>query len=470
MRVVFKNASETAYHYTPSQPCTGAPLTFLVAGMLPSTKYGIFQRVTSTSGVTNGPPGSFTTGALPASLTPYTVIQAPTSKVDTTHPILLTNVLNSGSAPNPMSPVAMDLAGNILWYYISTINPTWPVFLTRMLPNGNMLMIVGNNNATLVEIDLAWNIIHQTTTTAVNAQLAAMGLNKVALNFNHEARRLPNGHTIVFSNDQQLLTNVQGPGTLDVMGDLILDLDENFNVAWVWDGFDHLDTSRTAILGEVCNVIRSGITGELCPAGIFYKTANDWLHANSVAYDPTDGNLVVSLRHQDWVVKIDYSNGTGTGNVLWHLGPNGDFQMLNTPQITSPWFTHQHDVDFEPNAGPGIISLFDNGNTRQASDPSATSRGQVLTVNEVNMTADIVLSADMKVYSSAGGTAQLLSNGNYHFFDAYVLNPAGTSYKDWNVEVVPNGTPDASGALNFIAAQPKAGYRSFRLVDMYTEP
>ena len=29
----------------------------------------------------------------------------------------------------------------------------------------------------------------------------------------------------------------------------------------------------------------------------------------------TDGNILVSMRHQSWVLKIDYNNGAGTGNV-----------------------------------------------------------------------------------------------------------------------------------------------------------
>ncbi len=33
------------------------------------------------------------------------------------------------------------------------------------------------------------------------------------------------------------------------------------------------------------------------------------------------------MRNQSWILKIDYANGTGTGNVLWKLGQDGDFTL-----------------------------------------------------------------------------------------------------------------------------------------------
>ena len=78
--------------------------------------------------------------------------------------------------------------------------------------------------------------------------------------------------------------------------------------------------------------------------------ANDWLHANSIQYLASDGDFLMSLRDQDWVVKIDYSDGSGTGNILWRLGNQGDFSIPNCPPPYSapacpsnyPWFSAQH--------------------------------------------------------------------------------------------------------------------------------
>jgi arylsulfate sulfotransferase len=74
-----------------------------------------------------------------------------------------------------------------------------------------------------------------------------------------------------------LLTNVQGPGTVDVIGNMLLEFDLNLQVVWTWNAFDHLDPSRLATLGETCT---NGQTG--CPPLVLATVANDWLHGNSV--------------------------------------------------------------------------------------------------------------------------------------------------------------------------------------------
>ena len=91
---------------------------------------------------------------------------------------------------------------------------------------------------------------------------------------------------------------------------------------------------------------------------------SDWLHANSIAWSPEDGDLIVSLRSQDWVIKIDYGNGTGDGHVVWRLGQGGDFTINSSDP--SPWFSHQHDVRY---INDTTIVLFDDGNTRHADRP-----------------------------------------------------------------------------------------------------
>src|SRR5262249_24724336 len=121
-------------------------------------------------------------------------------------------------------------------------------------------------------------------------------------------------------------------------------------------------------------------------------------------------NLVLSLRHQDWVIKIDYANGTGDGHIIWRLGNGGDFTVNSTDP--NPWFSHQHDAHFVDDK---TMVIFDNGNTRRASDPTADSRGQVWKSDEQTMTAPLVRNVDLGSYSGALGTAQRLSNGDYSF-------------------------------------------------------
>jgi hypothetical protein len=180
----------------------------------------------------------------------------------------------------------------------------------------------------------------------------------------------------------------------------------------------------------------------------------DWLHANSVNWSPADGNLTISFRNQDWVVKIDYKSGAGDGHVVWRLGQGGDFTVDSTDP--NPWFTHQHNSHYVDDS---TLILFDNGDTRRASDPNAHSRGQVWTLDEQTMTATQVLNTDLGNYSDALGAAQRLSNGNYDFTSGrqgQAPNQIGQS-----IEVRQDGTKAYVMEIN------RPLYRSYRMRTLY---
>jgi hypothetical protein len=269
--------------------------------------------------------------------------------------------------------------------------------------------------------------------------------------------RLPNGHTLTLGTTERLLTNVQGPGTVDVLGDVILDLDQNFQVTWTWNSFDFLPNSRKAVMGETC-------TSLSCGPVYLASVANDWTHFNSIFYMPKDGSLVVSARNQDWILKINYQSGTGDGSLIWKLGRQGDFAMVSSDPW--PWFSHQHDVEFDGTN----YDMFDDGNTRVAWTGGGNSRGYVLSVDETAMTATPVLLSDLGAFSQWWGSAQRLSNGNYHFLNP-CLGPAGSTvtpclnnpgiHTSTSVEVQPDGTKNYTILWNSWA------YRSFRLSSLY---
>lgn len=343
--------------------------------------------------------------------------------------------------------------------------PTWShcapgyVFLTRAVPGGTLLML-SNTTSTdyaVSEINLSGVTLHTITESSANSQLAALGKQSI-IDFNHEAMRLPNGYTAVIAHNERLYTNVQGSGTVDVLGDEVLVLDTNWNIVWTWNAFDHLPVSRAAVLGETCTPCPQIDIGQCCPITLAAQ-ANDWLHSNSLAYDSTDGNLIFSIRNQDWVVKFAYQDGTGDGHLIWTLGNQGNFNMLNTPNIPSPWFSHQHDVEVLVNNNPKQLILFDNGNTRRASDPTANSRGQVLTIDEVAMTADIHTNVDLPVYAKGYGTAQVLDNGNY-WFQAGAVGGTNSPEPTRAFEYLPSGF---TGVLMYQIQFNDTSYRSFRL-------
>jgi hypothetical protein len=441
--------------WTSTTPCvSGLSMNFYVAGMQANTTYQLSHKVVTGLKSVQSPGQSFTTGSIPSGLTfpNFTVQHSAGLGASLNQNILLHSFLTDW----PRS-AATDFYGNIIWYYPQLGIVQRPVAGGTMLMTASLGSKAAEGRGQLVrEIDLAGNTLRETSAERVSEQLLAMGEPQPIDSFNHEATRLPNGYTAVLASVEGIYpAGTQGStGPVDILGNIVVVLDENFQVVWYWNAFDHLDVSRAATLGDICTTSNVG-----CPPLVLASTANDWLHANSIAYSSTDGNLIVSLRAQDWVIKIDYENGAGTGNVIWRLGPQGDFTMNSSDPY--PWFTHQHDATYEP-GGTTMMSLYDNGNTRVAQNPGLTenSRGQVLQIDEASRSVTLLLNQDLGVYAQAFGSTELLQNGNYAFMSGWV-NP-GLFQSAQDLEVSPNGTVQFQ-----LRSRPATAYRSFRMGSFY---
>jgi arylsulfate sulfotransferase len=80
-------------------------------------------------------------------------------------------------------------------------------------------------------------------------------------------------------------------------------------------------------------------------------TAQDYMHMNSIFVDPTDSNLICSMRHQDQIIKINKQ----TGAIMWRLGgKNSNFPLTSDQQ-----FLYQHDCTLTDSNQ--TLMLFDNG-------------------------------------------------------------------------------------------------------------
>ena len=443
MRVQFQSPDGFT-QTTDYRPCSpGLSMNFYLAGMRPSTSYSVKHTIDTGSELVDGPALTLATPAVSLPLAPYTVLQPPPTP-------LANGILLQSSLAQTM--LATDLYGNLVWFYQASVS-----FLTQPEPGGRFLGIawdgyVDSSRQILREFDLAGTTLRETNAARVAEQLVAMGRRPITA-FHHDARRMPDGKILALAATEQILTDVQGPGPVDVIGDMILVLDANLQVVWAWDAFDHLDPRRLAALGESC--ARGG--GGCAP---FYAAghASDWLHGNSVQLTP-DGNILYSARHQDWLIKIDYRNGDGSGDVLWRLGKDGDFRIASNDPY--PWFSHQHDAQFLPNDNSTLM-LFDNGNTRHTVDANAHSRGQVIQLDETNRVARLVLNADLGAFSIALGSAQLLPNGNYSFDVGWILGDPGQPATSQSLEV------DPSGAIVYNLQVATQEYRTFRMRDLYT--
>ncbi len=413
----------------------GESTNFIVAGMLPDTTY--LMRHVLDNGTVSAPL-TFTTGSLPTTVTfpTFTVPQAPGAGTDLTQDVILHAGI--GGPADTVATLATDLMGDIVWYYYPAAN-NFPDYALSLVPGGTVLLLGGTIGAAgassaLREVDLAGDTLRETNVGAINAELAALGQPSIT-SLSHEAQRLPNGDTAVLADSPRTIDVDGTPTTYD--GDMVLVLDRNFQVAWAWDPFKWLDTSRLGTGGE---------------------GPNDWTHANSIAWSPADGNLIVSLRSQDWVIKIAYGNGTGDGHVIWRLGPGGDFTINSTDPY--PWFTHQHDVRY---INDTTITLFDDGNIRVGTTPEKDSRGQELVLDEKTMTATLVVNADMGNFSPAVGSAQQFPDGNLAFTSGFLTSPSGNFGQ--SIEVLPDGTRIYVQQMNGMFE-----YRSYFMSTLYGPP
>jgi hypothetical protein len=436
-------------------------MNFYVAGMYPNSTYLMNWETLSPTGsiVVSGSTYSYTTGAIPSSVffPSFTVTIPPRPGVHD-QPILLQT---AGSST--YHTVATDLLGNPLWYYPAPgISPDRPGI------GGNMLV---RDGGVIREVDLAGNTLVETNARRVSAQLVAAGHPPIST-FHHEVRRIfapghpVDGYIMVLGYNSLVSTEFQG-GTpsnpVEILSDPVIVLDRNLQLAWAWNPFLHLDLSRPAVLGETCTLT------SFCKP-IRLTVANDWTHANSIQYDIRDGSLIVSLRHQDWAVKINFADGSGDGSVIWRMGPEGDFRITtvgteNSADVGYPWFSHLHDPEFElfgaEFGGRRIMTVMDNGNTRQANfNTNAHTRCQSYAVDEVNRTVNLNINSDLGVYASSQGSAQLMTNGNLHCDSAAIQGPTGATMQ--------SSESDKSGNLVYALRSSRSAYRTFRLKDMYT--
>jgi arylsulfate sulfotransferase len=377
---------------------TGGSVTVLVAGMKQNTLYHMRAIVTYSDGsVQMDSDHIFQTGTIPPQRLP--AMKVTTANGSTPAPGIELMSLTIANAPQ-LQALATDPSGNVIWYYDYDPSLGLPQPI-KLLPNGHVLMVlygVATPGGTVREVDLAGNIIKQLDYSNLSQKLHNAGYNLQVFSIDHDIVQLPNGHLVLLITDSRVFTDLPGyPGQTVVMGNAIVDVDANYNPVWVWDAFDHLDVNRHPMLFP------------------------DWTHANSLAYSQDDGDLLISLRHQSWVAKIDYHDGNGSGDVIWKLGYQGDFTLDSN--VDSDWFFAQHDANFVSSNSTGDfqLAMFDNGDGRPI-DTSGTpcagyvppycySTAAIFQVNETARTASRWWSFTTP-YSYWGGSTQVLPNSN----------------------------------------------------------
>jgi arylsulfate sulfotransferase len=442
--------------WTQPTPASGGAVSLYVAGMKAGTLYhmrGVVQFSDGTQFMDKDQ--TFTTGALPAAKLPNLAVTTAPGMTPQSGVEILNFAQTNGTTQFPLA--VSDLNGNVLWAY----DPGLPVQdvgnTVKLMSNGNFLInfsgpFTDGIDSEIREVDLAGNIVWDLTAAQLNASLAASTCaecNVTVVGTHHDFALLPNGHIILIASTRQTLSD----GTMP-LGDVIIDLDQNHNPVWAWNEFNHLDTNRRPYLYP------------------------DWTHSNAVIYSEDDGNLIISIRHQNWLVKIDYNNGHGAGDILWRLGYQGDFALLNPDGTadTNPtdWFYAQHGPSF-PSAttsGRFPLILFDNGDDRGVSvvpggtcgvtgQPACFSTVMLLQLDEAAKTATLSFHPTAADYSFFGGNAEVLKNGDVEYAEAAITAPANNAAVH---EITQSSPPQEVWQMQITG---QYAYRAMRLPSLY---
>ena len=258
--------------------------------------------------------------------------------------------------------VAVDASGDVVWYYRAehTIAHAIP------LANGNLLYMASVDGvwAILVEIDLLGNVARRWHSRALADSAPADSVLVDVDSLHHDLVELPSGNLLALGSEVRTFDDyptsdddpVAPRARRDVVGDVIVEIAPDGAVVQRWLLFDVVDPYRISY-----GSLGTGFWGDTYRALGHPDEVSDWAHANALAYDPADDTFVVSLRHQDALVKVDR-----TGAVRWILGPHDGWAdpwrgRLLEPQGDLEWPYHSHGVDVTPG---GTILLFDNGNNR----------------------------------------------------------------------------------------------------------
>lgn len=421
----------------------GAEVDVLVAGMLPNSTYHMRAHVDSPTGSWVDQDQTFQTGVIPSNLgLPQISVTRPTSQsaaqAGGVEMLSLVNTATTG-----LQGIATDLDGNVIWYCPGEAIPLKP------MDNGHFMFMRGSG---LEELDLACNSVRLVTVDQLNTSLQVHGYNWPPLDaLHHDMLALPNGHWIALG---QITKNVNTTsGAMDVAGDVVMDIDPNGDVVWAWSSFDHLDVNRH-IFG-----------------------LPDWTHSNALVYT-ADGNLLISMRGQCWILKLDYANGTGSGNILWRLGNQGDFAISGGD--TTQWFYAQHNPTIlKVNGSQSTMSVFDNGNFRMDSSmvqcgtsstaPACYTRAAILQFDENTKVATLQWQYSPGFFSFWGGSVTVLSNGNVEFDASEPYNQFDSTgnfntLESLITEVTQTSSPEIVWQMTVSGEN---AYRGFRIPSLY---
>jgi hypothetical protein len=291
----------------------------------------------------------------------------------------------------------VDTAG-ITRFYLGIDNelagPAMVWAAVKLLDDGTLLFV---RNETLYQVTELGEIL---------LELPAADMDLPSLH--HEILLLPNGNYMALSLAFEDHTYPGRLGDQHVAGDLIVEFTREGEVVWTWNSFDHLDPLR----------LREDIDAPPYIDPATGEESLDWTHGNGLIYESGDDTVILSLRHQDWILRIDRA----TGEIVWRLGDEGDFTLAEG----SRWFFHPHSPEWQSD---GTLLLYDNA-IGDPNPPAEGSRSRAVRfeLDQTAMTAAVVWEDDEEPFlAPIAGDADRMPNDHILVLDSSITDDNLTS-------------------------------------------
>jgi arylsulfate sulfotransferase len=414
-----------------------------ILGLRPDATHYLTVRVRAGSGeITEAPDRlEFNTPSLPDDFPPIEVVTCVPEKREPGYIIFSVSFGAMNKLPEkPGFLVAMNQHGQVVWFH----RDKSPIYDVRRLANGNLAYTT--HDARLIEIDMLGTVHHTWYPTGKFKDGLPGGTAVETEEIHHAFWPMESGNILMLSIEQLEFddwpASDQDPAAprapAKVIGDTIIEFQPDGAVVREWKLSEILDPKRICYGSFAPFWARKG-----------YTDTYDWSHANGLTYDPKDDAILVSVRHQDAVIKFSRS----TGELIWILGDHGNWKApwsdkLLTSKGELAWQYHQHNVSITSDGG---VMVFDNGSgralpfDRPRTAPENFSRAVEYLVNEDTMTVEQAwefdAGKDTRYYSTFVGGATLLRRTGNVF-----VTFGGVSYED-------DGTPSDNNQLHRVMAR-----------------
>lgn len=354
----------------------GEPVTVPFLGLRPETTYEITLVATDLEEAV-----SLTTGPLPDDLPPVTVEHIEPDRVNPGFIVFPLSRWDNGPVAGWGYAVALDEGGQVAWYTEIPLSSTF-----RWSDRGTMYLSDLTSDA--LEVDALGSRVNELDVPGTGLESIHHELDVVddageprLLFLSSELRQISG-----YPDDE-----TGGTVTHNVVGDVVAEAS--------WDG----TVGRTVNLFEVLDPMRTTEDFDYpfwnIPPYAGVSDPKDWTHGNAILEDE-DGDWLVSLRNQDWLVKLDPDAGT----LLWRMGHEGDFSLLS-----GRWFSTQHSPSWLDDE---TLLLYDNG-THRPGETSPSTRVVAYRVDEEARTLDELweYTGEVPYYAPASGDVDALDDG-----------------------------------------------------------